>query len=434
MPSRWNPLDQRPFLGCIADDVTGATDLATNLVEGGMSVVQWLQIPSPAELLEHPAQAVIVALKTRSVPPERAAEQSLLALEALRAAGCQRYYFKYCSTFDSTPRGNIGPVTDALLQALGLQQTVYCPAFPRVGRTVYRGHLFVGNNLLNESGMELHPLNPMTDSNLVRYLSLQTPQSVGLLDYATIELGPKAIRAKLCELKSRGVVHVVVDCLSEVQLAVLADAFKDLTLLTGGSGIARFLPSHYGDVDHASDGKGVLPAQDRLSGRRAIISGSCSTATIEQVATARAHCVCWEVNAERVLQDPGAELIRFSDWVKGCDTQSPILVYSSADAVSVQRLQTKLGRDATCAAIEAFNASVAWELTEHAGVRTLVVAGGETSGAVVNALGVRALRIGREISPGVPWTKSIGPREYHLALKSGNFGDSRFFLTALGIA
>ncbi len=418
------------MLGCIADDVTGATDLATNLVQGGMSVVQWLGIPTADEVRAHPAEGVIIALKSRSIAAEEAISQSLQALTILKDVGCQRYFFKYCSTFDSTPSGNIGPVATALYQALGVKQTVYVPAFPRNGRTVCRGYLFVGDVLLNESGMEHHPLNPMTDANLIRTLQQQVAEPVGLLNYATIDAGPTEISLRLQALRAAGVTHVMVDTLNDRHLEVLASAFGKLLLITGGSGIARFLPSSYRKLNLLPT-SAVRGFELNRAGRRAILSGSCSAATQRQVAIARPHCACFQIDPAVVAQTPDRELQRFRQWLTSTDTARPVLIYSTSDAKQVADLQTQFGRERTAAALEEFQSTVARTLVTESGVRVLVVAGGETSGAVVKALDIRGLEIGPEICPGVPWTRPLGHPDVALALKSGNFGDDDFFLTAL---
>jgi len=230
----------KALLGCIADDFTGATDLANMLVRGGMRAVQTIGVPASDTTIE--ADALIVALKSRTIPAEEAVAQSLAALEWLRAQGCRQFLFKYCSTFDSTDKGNIGPVADALLDALGDDFTIACPAFPENGRTIFRGNLFVGDVLLNESGMQNHPLTPMTDPNLVRVLQRQTKSKVGLIAYDVIAKGPQAVRDRIAVLRNEGVRMAVADAVSDADLYVLGEACADLKLITGGSGIALGLP------------------------------------------------------------------------------------------------------------------------------------------------------------------------------------------------
>ena len=420
--------DRRIVLGCIADDVTGATDLAINLVQGGMRVVQLLGLPTASELADVDADAVVIALKSRSIPAGDAVSVSLQALGVLREVGVERFFFKYCSTFDSTAEGNIGPVAVALMQAIGTRQTIFCPAFPRNGRTVYQGHLFVHDRLLSESGMESHPLNPMTDSNLVRFLAVQAKQEVGLLSSA--DIGGANAPQKLASLLGDGLQLVVTDACHDDHLRVLADAAAAMPLVTGGSGIARFLPEAYrASAVLASDP--AVPELPCVDGRSLIVSGSCSSATNSQVEWMRSRCPAWEIDVDRILSDSESALAAAVEWVKATDPSSPVLVYSTAAPDKVATLQEKHGVNAVAEAIEDHLASITASLVEDAGIRKIVLAGGETSGAVVNRLGVKTLRIGPEICPGVPWTESIGDRRLALALKSGNFGEEDFFAHAL---
>jgi uncharacterized protein YgbK (DUF1537 family) len=419
-----------PILGCVADDVTGATDLAINLVQGGLSVIQIMGVPTSEELDQIDADAIVVALKTRSIPAADAIEQSLTSLEALRHIGIDRFFFKYCSTFDSTEQGNIGPVAEAMMDALGVEQTIFCPALPRNGRTVYQGHLFVNGRLLNESGMENHPLNPMTDPDLVRFLGIQTSQKVGLLSYAAFEAGGDRVTQELQALAESGVNLVITDSCDDEQLSTLAQAVADMRLVTGGSGIARYLPEAYRKI-------GLLespPDQPRLpevAGRSLILSGSCSAATNQQVNWMKQRCPAWKIDVPAIIDDSSQALGDVLSWAKQTDPAEPVLVYSTAAPDEVSQLQDQFGRDAVAHVIEDFHASIAAAMVADLGVRRLVLAGGETSGAVTTRLGVRALRIGPEISAGVPWTISIGETPLALALKSGNFGGEDFFESAL---
>ena len=414
-----------PVLGCIADDVTGATDLAINLVQGGMRVVQLLTIPTVAELQEIDADAVIVALKTRSVRKGEAVKQSLAALESLRGVGIERFFFKYCSTFDSTEEGNIGPVAEALLDALEANQTIFCPAFPCNGRTVYHGHLFVHGKLLNESGMENHPLNPMTDANLVRFLGKQTQRKVGLLTYDEL---PTA-REGLAELEREDCPLVVTDACDDKHLKILAASVANQTLVTGGSGIARYLPGAYREAGlfTADSSSPTLPT---ATGRSLIVAGSCSSATIQQVAWMQSKSNAFHVEVDIVLENPNAtdDLV---EWASGSDGTKPVMIYSSARPEKVNETQQKHGREVVANAMEAFLSTVTERLVNEFGFGKLVLAGGETSGAIVQQLGIRALRIGPEISPGIPWTESLDAQPLALALKSGNFGGEDFFERAL---
>ena len=416
------------ILGCIADDVTGATDLAINLVQGGMCVVQLLEIPTVDELTEIDADAVVVGLKTRSIPKQDAVQQSIQCLRALQNSGIERYFFKYCSTFDSTREGNIGPVAVALMDELDVQQTIFCPAFPRNGRTVYQGHLFVHDALLSESGMECHPLNPMTDANLVRFLGKQCDRSVGLLGFEDIERG--TVKRRLDELQQEGCPCVIVDACSDAHLETLAMATADMMLVTGGSGIGRFLPAAYREMGLLCS-RNYAAKTPSVTGRSLIIAGSCSTATNKQVAWMQNRIPCWALNVDQLIDDREATFRSMMDWVQTTDESNPLLIYSTASAARVAEVQHEHGADLAAKAIEEFMSDAAACLVSDLNMARLIVAGGETAGAVVQKLGVRALRIDTEICPGVPWTQTIGDRPLALALKSGNFGTEDFFEQAL---
>jgi uncharacterized protein YgbK (DUF1537 family) len=419
-----------PVLGCIADDFTGATDLAGMLVRHGMRAVQTIGVPD-IPVSEIDADAVIVALKSRTIPADEAIAQSLEALEWLQAGGCQRFYFKYCSTFDSTETGNIGPVAEALLDAVSADQAIACPAFPENGRTVFKGYLYAGDVLLNESGMQDHPLTPMTDPNLVRVLSRQSKSPIGLLDYKTIRKGADAARAHLAALAGDGRRLVIADATDEDDLRTLAAATSHQMLSTGGSGLAVGMPA-------AFEAAGLFQVQDaaadlpEIGGKGAIISGSCSRATNKQVARfARNHPV-FQVNPLQLAEgkDLAAEAL---EWAKGRIEDGPVLIYATDSPDAVKAAQEAVGREKAGALVEDALATVAAGLRDM-GVSRMVVAGGETSGAVVQKLKIGALRIGPEIDPGVPWCVSIGGKEMAVALKSGNFGGPDFFENALASA
>jgi uncharacterized protein YgbK (DUF1537 family) len=414
------------LLGCIADDFTGATDLANNLVRGGMRTVQTVGVPK--EKLRDDVDAVVVALKSRTIPAAEAVAQSLTALKWLQQHGCQQIYFKYCSTFDSTPAGNIGPVTEALMHALGCDFTIACPAFPEAGRTVFKGNLFVGDVPLNESGLRDHPLTPMRDANLVRVLQAQMKGTVGLIDYAVVASGPDAIRARIAALKSAGVKVAIVDAISNADLMRLGAALRDMPLVTAGSGVALGLPQNFVTTGAAATS---LP---RASGYRAIISGSCSVATNAQVVHfINAGGAARAIDAVKLAAGE-PEVARVLAWATPllAIDKGPVLVYSTAAPAAVQKIQSQLGVAEAGQLIENALAKIARGLVD-AGVGQLVVAGGETSGAVVQALGVEALRIGPQIDPGVPWTMSVGDKRVALALKSGNFGADDFFTKAFQV-
>lgn len=416
----------RPLLlGCIADDFTGATDLANNLVRAGMQVVQTIGVPrAPVDDVD----CVVVALKSRTIPAADAVRQSLDALRWLRAQGCRQYYFKVCSTFDSTPAGNIGPVGEALLEELGAGFCCVTPAFPENGRTVFKGHLFVGDVLLSDSGMRDHPLTPMTDANLVRVLQAQCRGRVGLVDHTVVRGGAAPIRVRLQQLQSEGLRFAVVDAVDNEDLMHLGRAIADAPLVIAGSGVAIGLPQNHGLQPSAS--AAALPPAD---GARAIVSGSCSVATNRQVAD------FIEKGGAAFALDPmrlagGEDLVASAlSWAAQHLPAGPVLVYSSATPDAVRGVQQRLGVQEAGELVEKALAATARGLVER-GVRQLVVAGGETSGAAVQALGVEQLRIGPQIDPGVPWCHAravaCGGVGVHLALKSGNFGSTDFFTKA----
>lgn len=424
------------ILGAIADDFTGATDLANNLVRAGMRCVQMIGVP-PQTLVLEDVDAVVVALKSRSCPADQAIEDSLAALEWLQGQGARQIFFKYCSTFDSTDVGNIGPVSDALLERLGSRQTVMVPAFPTNRRTVYQGHLFVGDRLLNDSGMEHHPLNPMRDADLVRVLSRQTPHRVGLAPREVLAQGVEVLRKHLARLADEGIRHVICDTLDEADLAVLAGAVAAFPLVTGGSGLGQALPAEYrrrGWLEEVSDAGRLVPAQ----GAALVLSGSCSRATLGQVDHFLQRHPGFALDP-LTLAESGDQLAEAQAFARahlqGARRDEPLLIYASASPERVQQAQQVLGTEAAGRVVEEAMASLAHTLVGE-GVGRLVVAGGETSGAVVSALAIRQLRIGHQIDPGVPWTQTpLAGRAapLSLALKSGNFGDVDFFTRAFEV-
>jgi uncharacterized protein YgbK (DUF1537 family) len=423
---------KRALLGCIADDFTGATDLANMLVRGGMRTVQTIGVPASNETLE--ADALVVALKSRTIPAADAVAQSLAALAWLRAQGCRQFFFKYCSTFDSTDAGNIGPVTDALLDALSADGnagafTIACPAFPENGRTIFRGHLFVGDVLLNASGMENHPLTPMRDANLVNVLQRQTPSKVGLVRYDAVARGVSAVRDSFESLRNEGARMAIADAVSDADLHVLGEACADLTLITGGSGVALGLPANFrraGLLEDQADAA-QLPPVDGLS---AVLAGSASKATNAQVAHWRATRPAFRIDPLAAARgEPVVEqALAFAQ--PHLDQAEPMLIYATATPDEVKAVQRELGVNEAGHLVESTLAAIAHGLRER-GVRKFVVAGGETSGAVVQALDVHTLRIGAQIDPGVPATATTGAEPLALALKSGNFGATDFFEKAL---
>jgi len=409
------------LLGCIADDLTGATDLALMLSRGGMRVVQVMGVP---ETLPD-ADAIVVALKSRTIPAAEAVDLSLASARALLRAGAAQLYFKYCSTFDSTDQGNIGPVTGALMELLGSTVTIACPAFPENGRTIFKGHLFVGDRLLSDSPMRDHPLTPMRNSNLVEVLHRQTTRQVGLIQYDTVEQGPDAVRAALSA--GDGGKIFIVDALRDAHLRTIGTAIADLRLITGGSGIALGLPENF-----RRSGKlrasAASPRRTAPGGRAAILAGSCSAATQGQVAAAIASGMPACCVSPTKLADGSQSAEEISAWAISQPPQ-PVLIYSTAAPGAVKSAQAALGTQRAAEIVEQAFAAVARALVRN-GFSRLIVAGGETSGAVVQSLGVRALAIGDEIDPGVPWTYALDGAELALALKSGNFGAADFFTKA----
>lgn len=416
-------------LGCIADDFTGGTDLANNLVRAGMRTLQLIGVPEG----ESPdCDAAVVALKSRTAPVAQAVAQSLAAVRWLRAQGATQIYFKVCSTFDSTPQGNIGPVTEALMDELGADFTVVTPAFPENGRTIFKGHLFVGDQLLSDSPMKNHPLTPMTDANLVRVLQAQLDPArgrrVSLIDYRVVAQGAQVIAQRIDALRAEGITLAIVDGLGDDDLRRLAQAAARLPLVVAGSGLAIGIPAQHGLQPDARAAQ--LPA---AGGHRAVVSGSCSAATNAQVAAfVAAGGPALALDPLQLAADSDAVVQQALAWAKPLLGPAPLLVYATAAPDAVRAVQQQLGAERAGALVEQALSRIAGALVD-AGVGQLVVAGGETSGACVQALGITQLRIGPQIDPGVPWCHAATPRRregLHLALKSGNFGGSDFFSRA----
>ncbi|MCU0805949.1 MAG: four-carbon acid sugar kinase family protein [Burkholderiales bacterium] len=416
----------RMLIGCIADDLTGATDVAITFRRQGLSVVQMNGVPDRA-LATPAADVVVIALKSRTVPANEAVAMSLASLAWLRTQGAERIYFKYCSTFDSTPTGNIGPVTEALAEALGAGIVPATPAYPRNARTVYLGHLFVGDLLLSESSMRTHPLTPMTDPSLVRVLTAQCRGRVGLVPFGVVSGGADAIAAALAELRERDYRHAILDAITDADLVAAGKATLDLPLTTGGAGLAMGLAANLAE---RAVGARAASFPD-VSGPAVILAGSCSSATLGQLEHVKGRYPSFRLEPEALLSDPDSTA-RAIEWARRSLGPTPIVIYASAPPEAVARARETLGRERASAAVEDAFRAVAVALAA-AGVRRFVVAGGETSGAVVDALGVRALAIGPEIAPGVPWTSAVGGEPYALALKSGNFGGPDFLVRAFEV-
>src|SRR5437764_8047039 len=418
------------LLGAIADDFTGATDLCNTLVRRGMRTVQLIDVPPPGTVVAD-AEAVVVALKSRTIPAPEAIEKSLAALAWLRQAGARQILYKYCSTFDSTDAGNIGPVAEALMDALGTDFTLFCPAFPGNGRTIYLGYLFGGDVLLSESSMRDHPLTPMRDPSLVRVLQRQCRGKAGLVPQFDGSRGAAAIRDAVASLRQAGYRHAIVDAIEDHNLEAIGEAAADFPLITGGSGIALGLPENFrrqGLIGDSSSGADALPP---VAGAAVVLSGSCSEATRAQVAYMRERAPLFRIDpiAAAAGRDITEEALA---WATPRLGGRPVLISATAPPEEVAAIQEVVGRERAGTLVEETLATIAAGLAEK-GARRFVIAGGETAGAIVQALGVAGLRIGRQIDPGVPWTLSLGESPLALALKSGNFGAPDFFLRAFSV-
>ncbi|MGA5418081.1 3-oxo-tetronate kinase [Streptomyces pseudogriseolus] len=415
-------------IGCIADDFTGGTDVAAAFRRAGLRTALVFGTPDTATELPPDCDAAVVALKSRSAPAGEAVADSLAAQRWLWAKGAAQIYFKYCSTFDSTPQGNIGPVTDALLDAAGSSVTLHCPASPPNGRTVYQGHLFVHDQLLSDSPLRHHPLNPMTDSALTRLLSPQTRHRVGLIDWATVRRGVQAVREAVTAHQQTGVRHIVADALTDDDLAVLGAAALELPLVAGAAGLAEGLGHAYPATAPAT----TEPTPSH--GRAAVLAGSCSARTLEQIAqfyAAGLPSLHLDVLAAATGRDVTGEALA---WYDVQEPAPPVLIYASASPEELAAVQAQLGVAEAAAQVEELLGTLATHLVER-GVRRLLVAGGETSGAVTTALGIRAVLVGEEADPGVPWTyAATGDSDLALMLKSGNFGAPDLFTRALAPA
>ena len=414
----------RVVLECIADDYTGGTDVAAGLRRAGLRTVLLFGEPDPSEAIPD-CDAVVVALKSRTIPAPDAVAQSLRVQRWLAAHGAQRVYFKYCSTFDSTDEGNIGPVTDALVDAAGAGLTLICPASPEHGRTVYRGHLFVGDSLLSESPMRHHPLTPMTDANLVRVLRRQTPNAVGLLALDVVRAGTAAVEAELKDLAARDVRHVVVDATNDADLDVVAAVALTSPVLTGGAGLARAVGAGCvpGGNELPSEAHADLPA-----GPGVVLAGSCSAATLSQVDAARSVFPSYRLDPARI-PDPVELLGTAEAWLRDHLGAGPVLVYSSAP--EPQRRAGVAAMGARTADVLEHTLGALARTAVDLGVRHFVVAGGETSGAVVAALGVRSVLVTSEEDRGIPWCVSTVEPALGLLLKSGNFGRPDLLVRAM---
>lgn len=409
------------LLGAIADDFTGASDLANTLAKGGMSTMQFSGLGRAVPACE----AGVVALKTRSAPVKDAVVQSVDAVKWLLDAGCEQIIFKYCSTFDSTPEGNIGPVAEALLDLLGAETAVVCPAFPGAGRRLFMGHLFVGDRLLSETGMRHHPLTPMTDPDIRRWLTLQTRHPVGGVYLDTVRGGPEAIRAAFARESDEGRRLIVTDAVDDADLLSIGQAVAGQRLVTGGSGIAQGLPANFRAQGKLSASAAEIPAVD---GPAIVLCGSCSTASQNQVAVYAKSHPAFALDPLALMRGE-IEVDALAGWIRGHQDQTPI-VYSTAAPEAVSDAQARFGRETVSGRIEEFFARLARYLVDT-GTRRVIVGGGETSGAIVEALQLPSMQVGHEIDPGVPVLVGWRNGPVGLALKSGNFGAPDFFEKAV---
>jgi uncharacterized protein YgbK (DUF1537 family) len=409
-------------IGAIADDFTGASDLANTLVQQGMRVVQVIGTPQN-DLDLKDAQAVVIALKSRTAPVNEAVSSALEALVWLRQKGAKQIFFKYCSTFDSTDEGNIGPVSDALLDATHSDFALVCPAFPENGRRVFQGHLFVHDLLLSDSSMKDHPLTPMTDSNLQVLMRAQSNKQIGLIAHDVVSQGASAIVECVKRLKSEGVSFAIIDAISNSDLITIGTVAAEHTLVTGGSGIALGIPKAMREAGHLTEPIPVRIGTGR--GRKIVLAGSCSSATRAQIKYVADKWPCRMIDVDDIYsgRDVVGEVVRWSS--RQPDTV-PVLIYASTDPENVAETQKRYGKDAAGAMVEETLSLIGRYLVD-CGANRIIVAGGETSGAVVSALKIKALEIGQQIAPGVPWTQSLGKNKLMLAMKSGNFGGDDFF-------
>lgn len=412
--------------GCIADDFTGATDLAGLLARSGVAVSLRIGVPDTPPKSSAPLE--IIALKCRTAPVDEAVAETRAALDWLRRAGAQRFFWKYCSTFDSTPQGNIGPVAEALMSDLETRQTIYCPAFPENGRSVFMGNLFVGEEPLAESPMKDHPLTPMRDSNLMRLLAPQVSGPVGLANRLVVAQGAAALRARLDALAHENVAHVIVDAVANDDLYVIAEACRNMVLMTGGSAVAMPLPELWVQEGLLSRARSSERASAE-AGPALVLSGSCSSMTNRQVTAylERGH-PSFRLDPLELAENGAAAAL---DWLEAQDRGASPILYATADPVSVRVVQDRLGTARAGALVEDALAACAVAARDN-GTRRFVVAGGETSGAVTRALGISRLHVGTEIAPGVPWCVArSGDHDVAITLKSGNFGREAFFIDAL---
>ncbi|WP_070965625.1 3-oxo-tetronate kinase [Vibrio sonorensis] len=412
-------------IGVIADDFTGATDAASFIVRGGLSAIQLSGVPTAA--FEHEADALVVSLKSRSCPVEEAVRESVNACHWLLAQGCELIYFKYCSTFDSTSKGNIGPVTKALMDVLCVDRVLYCPSLPVNGRTVYQGHLFVFEQLLSESGMKNHPITPMTDSNLVRLVEQQTKGKAGLIDLHVVSNGQLFVETHIQNLSDNGTQHIVCDAISDRDLEVIARVGRSHRLVTGGSGLVGAIAHICAQEANSTMTNGGSNSLANTYNKGIVLSGSCSEMTNKQVTDYVDKTESLKLDIDRTVSDE-SYIDNVLTWVLNhSDKRYFPMVYATVEPRELAQIQSTYGEQASVM-VEALFEKLVKNLKVK-GYNTFISAGGETSGTVTQALKVNAFHVGQEIAPGVPWMQSLDG-DLKLALKSGNFGDKGFFSKA----
>lgn len=410
-------------LGVIADDFTGATDIASFMVRAGWKVVLFNGVPDGG-FNQESADAIVIALKSRSITTKAAVEQALAASAWLRSQGCQRQLFKYCSTFDSTAEGNIGPVTDALMAFLGASMTLICPAVPDNGRTILQGHLFVKGQLLNQSGMEQHPVTPMKESSLKKLMEAQSTGHCEVITLDTIKNHADDIPAALARLAEQKIKYVICDVLDNHDLLTVARETIHFPLITGAAGIGYAIAAL--DTRHQPADAHVLAISKE--GASIVLSGSCSSMTNQQVNFYQQRASSLALDVEKIIND-AAYLQRVTEWALGHAGESLApMIYATQPPEIIREIQKRYGAEYVSEKIEAFFAALSQNLSQR-GFNKFIVAGGETSGAVSQGLNIRGMVIGHAVAPGVPWTQVLNEEKW-VILKSGNFGDAEFFLKA----
>lgn len=417
------------MIGVIADDFTGGTDVAVAFRRAGLRVLIQFGTEHPLRATDG-ADVVVVALKTRTVPVDQAVEESLRAGRELRAAGARQLFFKFCSTFDSTPAGNIGPVCDALAELAGSDLAVVVPSSPAHGRTQYNGHLFVNNQLLSDSPMRHHPLTPMTDSRIPELLRAQTARTVSLVALQEVHTGSAALAEKFTSLRAAGTAYAVVDAIDAGDLAIIGGAILDHPFVSGAAGLAAGLATAVAERATPADGPAAPADVPRSDGPAIALAGSCSARTLQQIAAMQAagH-PSYQLDAVSV---PDSHLLAEAalSWYETQPADLTPLIYSSLPPEKLRESQRLLGVAESAQILETAMGLIARGLVRR-GVRRIVVAGGETSGSVVTALEVSGGLIGSEAAPGVPWIFASGTTPITLLLKSGNFGDIDFLIRAV---